>query len=356
MKASRYAFFLVFLIFFGCFVSALEIVQVSLPGTPATGTPASGSSIIIPVGQLTPVGSGPVVSTVEKPLSLSIQGLSGAPLTVDLLKKNPQAFELVIGDVNQQKPLVLGVGASLSCDKIANLVNTNKLKLDESWWDKTKKVSLRGWYWLKFLVVGDSSQVPEGVKRIQSGAWLAGGSQVTGAEFGRLLVGAGVIVVYGVKGVVVSVVEGVKAAYYEIKSAVQAPTGPAPVPVESTGGINVSDLVSATGTLPPEDYLQVNAEDMKLYVIGNQDWVDRLGMKNVWHIEKIDNISVSELKNDKTVHVIACQFSQDAAGNLSSPSKNKAELILHFGGVTCSTIQECLGMVDDMFMRIFSGQ
>lgn len=279
----------------------------------------------------------------------------------------PQTFTLELEDINRDKPLVLGVGIQ-SCEQIANWVNAGAVDVDPSWWQSwwnrakqsTSSVGSYAWSWLPAVLVGDSVQVQQGVQKVKKGDWLTGGAQITGGEIGRLLYAAFRGVYHGVKGIGLTLWEGGKAIYYEIyndiwgttpPASAQAPSGQPSQPIGTSGGQNVSELITTPGVVQGQ-FLQVDAENQFLYVVGNKDWKDRSGMLPQWLLQKIDNTAVASLSNGKTYTFIACQFDQ-AENGVKATANRSAAITLSFGKSECSTLLECLKLVDEKFLRIF---
>ncbi|MBU0635465.1 hypothetical protein KKE06_00375 [Candidatus Micrarchaeota archaeon] len=350
-------------------VSTIENVIAELEGATGTlstpaGTVVSGSKAVFLAKGLAPeIEDKRVVPTADlafvsvntgnqfqtkNPIANKIFLFDGAP------EKITQAFELELKNIDKSKPLILGAGPAISCQNIATWVNQGKLQIDETWWTKTKGVASSALDWVKgALGMATDPQVQQGVAKVQSGEWLSGGAQITGAEVGRLLIGTIRVGKAFFKGVGVTLYEGGSAFIKEITQDVGI-EAPAPGTDGSTS-INVSHLLQEEGETPSK-YLTVDAKTNNLYAIGNADWTSGRTIQPLWLVKKIDSKAVNptNFKSGTETRFIACQFKTNAETGNQEVSAS-TEVTVQFGKTSCTNLLECLIKVNEKFLKIFTG-
>jgi hypothetical protein len=254
-------------------------------------------------------------------------------------------FELKLANVVFDRPLVLAVG-TVSCEQIAGFVNNGKAKLDQGWWEKTKGVASDSWSWIK-KQFGTGEQVQQGISKINSGQWLSGGAQITGAELARLLVGAGKAVAWTLKGAWITLREAGTGFWSELTQDVGRETVQ-PGTDGSTPGINIRELIES-GQADALVYLAIDAKEDFLYPIGDKDWADKPELKNKlsWLVRKINGLDVNPANYGKgqEIRFVACQFETDSATQ-KQDVYSKDEITLKFGELSCSSLLDCLSKID----------
>ncbi len=270
-------------------------------------------------------------------LKIEVQSSTGAALAAEDLKPAPQPIQLKIFGLDASRNLYLNA-SGISCDTIATALNTGITNYSQTeaqappwyqrWWTNTKNAASSGG-----TILG--ATYADSVANFKQGNWAIGTGDAIGTTLGELLVAT------------IELAKGIGKAGYRTyivtkDTVLGVERAQTQTPTTSTGAGPTyqsftipTSLASGVFALPENQI----ATDGTIYVVPK----DQLVGRDIWRISALDGISLTASKA-KAATFSACQLGKGNTGKLVSSNTGSIKVV--FGTASCSTIAECLSLVD----------